>query len=45
MIAEEVEEEIDLPGWTEDTVAVLTDSYEEDVLRIASMPGVRFISP
>jgi hypothetical protein len=44
-IAEEIEEEIDLPGWTEATVTELTSIYEEDLHQIASMPGVTFISP
>ncbi|MEM9971975.1 MAG: hypothetical protein AAF762_12880 [Pseudomonadota bacterium] len=45
VIEEEIEAEIDLPGWTEETVATLTDHYEEDVTRISSMPEVTFISP
>ena len=44
-IAEEVEEEIDLPGWTEDTVAELTQKYEADLDEIARLPGVNFIAP
>jgi hypothetical protein len=42
---EAIEAEIDLPGWTEDTVNALTDLYEDDVAQIASLPGVTFISP
>lgn len=45
VIADEVEEEIDLPGWTEDTVETLTEIYEEDVARISGLPHVTFISP
>ncbi len=44
-IAEEVEEEIDLPGWTEDTVVELTGNYETDLGEIARLPGVNFIAP
>ena len=44
-ITDRIEAEIDLPGWTEDTVAQLTGIYEEDVARIAAMPNVTFISP
>ncbi len=44
-LRDEIETEIDLPGWTEDTVAALTELYEEDVARIARMPGVTFIAP
>jgi hypothetical protein len=44
-IADELEEEIDLPGWTEDSIDWLTDIYEEDVHKISQMPGVTFLSP
>jgi hypothetical protein len=37
--------EIDLPGWTEDVVEHLTQTYLADLNRIARMPGVRFIEP
>ena len=40
-----VEEEIDLPGWTDDTIDALTDIYEDDIERIERMAGVNFISP
>lgn len=40
-----VEEEIDLPGWTEDLVDELTDLYDEDVHAIQRIPGVQFIAP
>jgi len=39
-----IEEEADLPGWTEDTVETLTELYEDDVERIEQMSGVNFIS-
>ncbi|PHQ97906.1 MAG: hypothetical protein COB39_09655 [Marinosulfonomonas sp.] len=41
---EAVEEEIDLPGWTEDTVDALTEIYDDDIERIDHLPGVNFIS-
>ncbi|MBR9842032.1 MAG: hypothetical protein GYB25_02645 [Rhodobacteraceae bacterium] len=44
-IEEELEEELDIPGWTEDVVDALTDIYDEDVYEISRMPGVTFISP
>lgn len=44
-LADEIEAEIDIPGWTEDTVRALSELYQEDVARIASMPGVTFVSP
>ena len=37
--------EIEVPGWTADTIATMTQIYEQDVARIARMPGVRFIAP
>ena len=41
----EVEQEVDLPGWTEETLQHLTALYEEDINRIAHIPGVNFIDP
>lgn len=40
-----LEDEVDMPGWTEATVAHLTALYDEDVYRIERMPGVNFIAP
>ncbi|MDE0590029.1 hypothetical protein OU789_08850 [Halocynthiibacter sp. C4] len=37
--------EIDLPGWDDDYVAALTAIYEDDILEIKRIPGVRFIEP
>jgi hypothetical protein len=42
---DQVEEELDLPGWTDDLVDELTDLYDEDVLRIQRIPGVQLIAP
>lgn len=42
---EEIEMEIDLPGWTEDLIEELTEIYEEDLFEIERMPGVNFITP
>lgn len=44
-IDEEVEDEIDLPGWTADTVEQITAQYEEDLEKIEHMDGVHFIAP
>jgi hypothetical protein len=43
--ADELSEEIDLPGWDADLMQRMTAAYDEDVARIAAMPGVRFIGP
>jgi hypothetical protein len=40
---EAVEVEVNVPGWTEELVADLTERYMEDVARIRRMPGLRFI--
>lgn len=40
-----IEEELDLPGWTDDLVEELTDIYDEDVFEIARIPGVNLIAP
>ena len=40
-----IEEELDLPGWTDELVDRMTALYEEDLHEIARMPGVQFIAP
>ena len=45
MLEEEIEEEVDLPGWDEDYIDMLTTMYEEDVDRIAAVPTIDFIEP
>lgn len=44
-IEEEIEEELDLPGWTDELVTELSESYDEDVFRIGRMQGVTLLSP
>ena len=44
-LPDRIEMEVDLPGWTEETVADLTLAYDHDVARIARMPGVTFLTP
>ena len=44
-LPERIEVEVEMPGWTEQVVDELTQSYEEDVYRISQMHGVRFIAP
>ena len=43
-VGEIVQEEIELPGWTESTVDVLSEIYEQDLEKIAQLPGVTFIT-
>jgi hypothetical protein len=41
----EVEEELDMPGWTDEVVEEITEIYDEDVATIAAIPGVRVLMP
>lgn len=43
-IEDEVEQEITIPGWTSELVDELSASYEDDMLEIARIPGVSFIT-
>lgn len=43
-LPEQVETEVDLPGWTEAYVERLTEGYDRDMERIADIPGVRLIT-
>ena len=40
-----LEQEINLPGWTEAYVSQLSELYERDVELLDAMPGVTFITP
>lgn len=40
-----VEEELDLPDWTEDMVAALTEAYDDDIALLAGIDGVSVIRP
>jgi hypothetical protein len=44
-LPEEIEEELDMPGWTDDLVEELTALYDEDLGVIQRIPGVRVITP
>ena len=44
-IDEEVEEELDVPGWTDQIVEAITDNCYEDLDEIAKIGGVTFLSP
>lgn len=41
----EVEEELDMQGWTEEVVDDMSEAYDEDVAAIAQLPGVRVLMP
>lgn len=40
-----MEDEIDLPGWTEHIMDILSERYEADIDAIAALPGTRVILP
>lgn len=42
---DQIEAEIDIPGWDSGTIERLEESYRRDIQRIAAMPGVTFITP
>jgi len=44
-IADAVEEELDVPGWTDELVQNLTENYEADLHLIQGLSGVTLISP
>ena len=44
-LEEEIEEELDLEGWDEAYVDMLTELYEDDIDTITRMPGVTVITP
>ena len=41
---EKVEEEIDLPGWSDDVLNAFSELYEQDLSQIKAMPDVRFLT-
>ncbi len=43
-LEEAVEEEVSLPGWTEELMAELSQAYDDDMLEIKSIPGVTLLS-
>ncbi|MBV2361719.1 hypothetical protein KUH32_18290 [Thalassococcus sp. CAU 1522] len=44
-LEDEIEQELDLPGWDEAYVDMLTELYEDDLFEIERMPGVTVIAP
>lgn len=43
VLEDELEEEVDLPGWSDELIEQLTDIYDEDVFQITRIPGVTVI--
>ncbi|MDT8855367.1 hypothetical protein RNZ50_10160 [Paracoccaceae bacterium Fryx2] len=44
-LPEQIEMELEMPGWTEELVAALTLTYDRDVALIARRPDVTFLAP
>ncbi|APE43871.1 hypothetical protein BOO69_10950 [Sulfitobacter alexandrii] len=44
-LEDEIEEELDMPGWTDELVEQMTELYDEDVLTIQRIPGVTMVTP
>ncbi len=44
-IEDEIEEELDAPGWTEADIDTITELYEEDLHVVSRIPGVTFLAP
>lgn len=44
-VEDRVEDEIDLPGWTDALIDEISAGYDDDVADIAHMPGVTLIQP
>ncbi|MCG7518839.1 hypothetical protein [Ruegeria sp. Ofav3-42] len=42
---EKIEEELDLPGWSEEIVDAFFELYEQDLSKLDSMTGVRVLKP
>lgn len=42
---EEMELTVDLPGWSAELIAEMTEAYDADVAEIAALPGVTFLLP
>ena len=43
-LPERIQIEMEMPGWTDDTVAELSQLYDEDVARIISLGDITFIA-
>ena len=43
-LPDRVEMEFEMPGWTPDMVAAMSEAYREDIERIKAIEGISFIS-
>ncbi len=44
-LSEEIEEELDIPGWSADVADAFTELYEQDVAHLQDMQGIHFLKP
>ncbi|WP_127115328.1 hypothetical protein [Shimia sediminis] len=44
-LEDELEEELEVPGWNEEYIDALTDIYDEDVYEISRVPGITLVTP
>jgi hypothetical protein len=44
-VEDQLEQIVNLPGWTEDFMAELSEAYDADMDVIAGLPGVTLLSP
>ncbi len=44
-LEEEIEEELDMPGWTDELVDAMTEQYDEDMELVARLPNLSIITP
>ncbi|MEJ6395195.1 hypothetical protein V8J82_18185 [Gymnodinialimonas sp. 2305UL16-5] len=42
---EDLEETLNLPGWSEDLIESLSDAYDQDMAALSQIPGVRLLTP
>jgi hypothetical protein len=42
-LSDQIDMELDLPGWDESLIEDLTDQYRRDIARIRTLSGVTFI--
>lgn len=44
-LPDQIEVQLDLPGWTQDLVDAITENYDRDIAEIAALSGVEFLTP
>ena len=44
-LPDQIEDSVDVPGWTPALIAELTEIYDEDVFQLSAIQGVQMITP